>query len=151
MNPSQKTTAFFHRGNAALLELPATAFLCSTRCPGEKVLEFYEWARRQCDERGTIISGFHTPVEKDVLAILARRGANILWVPARDLPKTTPAALRPAEAEGRLLILTPFSSGKPARPTRESCDLRNRFVLQMARGGIVTHAHPESRLESVLP
>ncbi|MGF1657034.1 MAG: hypothetical protein ACFCU3_08665 [Verrucomicrobiales bacterium] len=136
----------YHRGNPALLNKLATAFLCSTKCPGDKVLEFYEWARRQCDEGGTVISGFHTPVEKDVLAILARRGAKIIWVPARDLPKRTPTLLHPAEAEGRLLILTPFAPGKPSRPTKDSCDARNHFVLSRASAGVVSFAHPQSSL-----
>ncbi len=116
-------------GNLALLNNPTTAFLCSTECPGDKILEAYEWARRQCDTGGTVISGFHTPVEKDVLAILARRGANIIWVPGRDLPKTIDAAFKTPLDENRLLILSPFPYGKPSRPTKESCSLRNRFVL----------------------
>lgn len=140
----------YQRGNLALLDHPATAFLCSTRCSGEKVLEFYEWARRQCDEKTTIISGFHTPVEKDILTILVRRGANIIWVPARDLPKITPKEFRPAEKENRLLILTPFAPGKPSRPTRASCETRNRFVIKMAQAGIVAYADPESRLAQLL-
>ncbi len=138
------------RGNVALLDLPATAFLCSTRCPGDKVLDFFAWARRQCDEQGTVISGFHTPVEKDVLAILARRGANIVWVPARDLPKRVPKLLQSAEAEGRLLILTPFAPGRPARPTRESCAARNRFVLTRASAGVVGFGAPGSSLAPLL-
>lgn len=116
-------------GNLALLDQPATAFLCSTQCPGDKILEAYDWARRQCDEGGTVISGFHTPVEKDVLAILARRGAHIIWAPARDLPKTLDATFKIPLAEGRLLILSPFPYGKPSRPTKESCSTRNRFVV----------------------
>ncbi len=137
---------FFHLGNAALWDRPATAFFCSTQCPGDKVLEAYEWARSQCDEGGTVISGFHTPVEKDVLAILARRGANIIWVPARDLPKRIPNLLHPAKAEGRLLIVTPFENGKPSRPTKHSCSLRNRFVLTQAAARYVPHVAKSSSL-----
>jgi hypothetical protein len=140
-------TPIYHRGNPALLENPATAFLCSTRCPGEKILEIYAWARRQCDEGGAVISGFHTPVEKDVLAILARRGAKIIWAPARDLPKTTPHVLQSAEAEGRLLIVTPFEEGKPSRPTKASCSIRNRFILTMAENHYVPHVAPNSSLK----
>lgn len=137
----------FHlRGPLGLLDRPATSFLCSTRCPGDKILEAYDWARRQCDEGGTVISGFHTPVEKDVLAILARRGANILWATARDLPKTTPKELQPAAAEGRLLILSPFAYGHPYRPTRESCSERNRFVLGYTLSHYLPHVAPESSL-----
>lgn len=141
---------FHFRGPFSLLANPATAFLCSTQCPGDKILEAYEWARHQCDTGGTVISGFHTPVEKDVLAILARRGANILWVTARDLPKTTPKELKPAADEGRLIILSPFAYGKFIRPTRESCSLRNRFILAYASKRYVPHIAKASSLAADL-
>lgn len=139
-------TTLHATGNLALLDHPATAFLCSTACPGDKILEAYEWARRQCDEGRTVISGFHTPVEKDVLAILARRGANIIWVPARDLPKTLDVGFAIPFDENRLLILSPFPYGKPSRPTKESCSLRNRFILSRAAERYIPHVAPESSL-----
>lgn len=141
---------FDFRGPPELLSRPVTAFLCSTRCPGDKVLEAYDWARRQCDEGGAVISGFHTPVEKDVLAILARRGAHILWVPARDLPKRIPKALQPAFEEGRLVILSPFPSGQPSRPTKASCSLRNRFILNWTTDHYIPHVAPGSSLAADL-
>ncbi len=141
---------FVSRGSAALLDRPVTAFLCSTHCPGDKVLEAYDWARRQCDEGGTVISGFHTPVEKDVLAILARRGANILWVPARDLPKRIPTDLQSAFQEERLVILSPFAPGQPSRPTKASCSLRNRFVLHWTPDHYIPHVAPGSSLATDL-
>lgn len=120
---------FHFRGPLPPLAHPATAFLCSTRCPAEKIAEIYDWARQQCDAGGTVISGFHTPVEQDVLTILARRGANILWATARDVPKALPKHLKSAFDEGRLMILSPFDYGGSIRPTRISCSVRNRFVL----------------------
>jgi hypothetical protein len=133
-------------GNLALLDHPATAFLCSTQCPGDKILEAYDWARRQCDEGGTVISGFHTPVEKDVLAILASRGARIIWAPARDLPKTLDITFKIPMDEGRLLILSPFPYGKPSRPTKESCSARNRFVLTQTNTHYIPNVAPGSSL-----
>lgn len=150
MNTSDRQRPFDFLGPAALLDLPVTAFLCSTRCPGDKVLESYDWARRQCDAGGAVISGFHTPVEKDVLAILARRGANLLWVPARDLPKRIPTALQPAFDEGRLVILSPFPPGQPSRPTKVSCSLRNRFVLHWTPDHYIPHVAPGSSLAADL-
>ena len=138
-------------GNFALLENPATAFLCSTECPGDKILEAYEWGRHQCDTGGTVISGFHTPVEKDVLAILARRGANLIWVPGRDLPKTLDPVFRTPLAENRLLILSPFLYGKPSRPTLESCSIRNRFILSRTAERFIPHAAEGSALAADLP
>ena len=140
--------AFHCRGPLSLLDAPRTAFLCSTKCPGDKILEAYAWARRQCDEAGTVIPGFHTPVELDVLAILARRGARIIWVPARDLPQKLPAAFSTPWAENRLLIMTPFDYGKPGRPSRESCSTRNRFVLRFAPDCYIAHQAQGSALEA---
>jgi hypothetical protein len=144
--PPSHHPPFHFRGPFKLLKSPATAFLCSTQCPGDKILEAYDWARRQCDTGGTVISGFHTPVEKDVLAILARRGANIILAAARDLPKTVPKELKPAWEENRLIILSPFGYGQITRPSRESCSLRNRFVLGFAPERYIPHIAAGSSL-----
>ena len=133
-------------GNLALLDQSATAFFCSTACPGDKILEAYEWARHQCDTGGTVISGFHTPVEKDILDILSRRGANLIWVPGRDLPMTIDAAFKKPTDENRLLILSPFPYGKPSRPSKESCSLRNRFVLGRTAERFIPHVAKGSSL-----
>jgi hypothetical protein len=137
---------FHFRGPFKLLKNPSTAFLCSTQCPGDKILEAYDWARRQCDTGGTVISGFHTPVEKDVLAILARRGANIIWVPGRDLPQNVDAVLKTPMKEGRLLIISPFPYGQPSRPSKASCSERNRFVLARATRRFIPHVSSGSSL-----
>jgi len=147
--PPSQHPHFHFRGPFKLLKNPATAFLCSTQCPGDKILEAYDWARRQCDTGGTVISGFHTPVEKDVLAILARRGANIIWVPARALPKHIPMDLQPAFDEGRLAILSPFSPGQHSRPTRASCAARNRFVVGQAHSRYIPHIAAGSSLRDL--
>lgn len=142
----QPPVALHGYGALELIERPATAFLCSTQCPAAKVLAACDWARRQCDEGGTVISGFHTPVEKDVLTILASRGANIILVPGRDLPRSLDASLRQPDDEGRLLVLSPFPYGKPSRPSKESCALRNRFVLSRAVDRFIPHVAPGSSL-----
>ena len=137
-------------GNFALAGHPITAFLCSTQCPATKVVEACEWARRQCDAGTTIISGFHTPLEQDVLAILARRGANMIWVPGRDIPKTMDATFRQPMNENRLLVLSPFAYGKPSRPSRQSCSIRNRFVLGLAKDRYLPHVADGSSLATDL-
>lgn len=86
-----------------------------------------------------MISGFHTPVEQDVLAILARRAANLLWVSTRDLPKSLPKKLKPAVDEGRLLILSPFEYGKQTRISRTTCSVRNRFVMNFTSSHYLPH------------
>jgi hypothetical protein len=146
----QPPVALHGYGSLELIEKPATAFLCSTQCPAAKVLAACDWARRQCDEGGTVISGFHTPVEKEVLAILASRGANIILVPGRDLPNSLDSVLRRPEDEGRLLVLSPFPYGKPSRPSKESCAQRDRFVLSRATDRFIPHVAPGSSLAADL-
>ena len=137
-------------GNLRLIDCPATAFLCSTPCPATKVAEAREWARRQCDAGATIISGFYTPWELEVLAILARRGANLIWVPGRDIPKTMDATFRQPMEENRLLVLSPFGYGSPSRQSKESCSVRNRFVLGFAQDRYLPHVADGSSLASEL-
>ena len=147
----QPSVTLHATGNLGLVERPATAFLCSTQCPGNRILEAFDWAHRQCDEGGTVISGFHTPVEQDVLAILAKRGANLIWVPGRDIPKSMDATFRQPMEENRLLVLSPFAYGKPARPSKESCSIRNRFVLTFAKKFYQSHGGDDMNDASVLP
>ena len=147
---AQPAATLHGSGNLALADFPATAFLCSTQCPAEKVVEAFDWARRQCDKCGAVISGFHTPVEKDVLAILARRGANIIWVPGRDLPQSIDTIFKTPMDEGRLLILSPFSFGKPSRSSKASCSERNRFVLARAAEHFIPHIAINSALAADL-
>lgn len=135
-------------GNFELAAQPATAFLCSTPCPASKVAEAREWARRQCDAGATIISGFQTPLELDVLDILARRGANLIWVPGRDIPITMDATFRQPMNENRLLVLSPFAYGNPSRQSKESCSIRNRFVLGFANDRYLPHIAHGSSLAS---
>jgi hypothetical protein len=137
-------------GNLTLADRLATAFLCSTACPGDKILQACDWAKRQCDEGGTVISGFHTPIEKDVLAILARRGANIVWVPGRDLPRSIDPVFKTPMEENRLLILSPFTYDKPSRPSKESCSQRNRFLLRHAKDRYIPHVAAGSSLAADL-
>ena len=59
--PSQLTAL----GNLGLLALRKTALFCSARCPGSAILAAYDQAARWRDERRCIISGFHSPVEKE--------------------------------------------------------------------------------------
>ncbi len=92
-----------------------------------------------------MISGFHTPVEKDVLAILARRGANIIWVPARDLPKTLPKELKPVWEEQRLMILSPFDYCE-SRVSKATCSRRNRFILEFTSQHFLANVSENSAL-----
>lgn len=67
-------------------------------------------------------------------------------MPGRDLPRNLDIALRQPEDEGRLLVLSPFTYGKPSRPGKDSCAQRNRFVLTRATDRVIPHVAPGSSL-----
>jgi predicted Rossmann fold nucleotide-binding protein DprA/Smf involved in DNA uptake len=74
-------------GNLNLLALPKTALFCSARCPGQAILAAYDQAARWRDAGRCIISGFHSPVEKECLRILLRGSQPVIICPARSLEK----------------------------------------------------------------
>ena len=140
-----------HLGELKLLDDAPIAFFCSTRCDGDAVLKAYEWARQQCDLGATVISGFHTPLEKDVYAILARRGAKLIHCYPKRLPlkRPTPEQCSLID-ESRLLLLAPTACAQLLRPTRQSCSIRNRFVADLAQTIFIASIHPNSALSQDL-
>ena len=93
-------------GNLDLLAQPMTALFCSARCPGSIILPAYDQAAQWRDAGRCVISGFHSPVEKECLRILLRGSQPIIICPARGIPKRIPPEWRKPLADGRLLILS---------------------------------------------
>lgn len=118
-------------GNLALLALHKTALFCSARCPGDAILRTYDQAAQWRDEGRCIISGFHSPVEKECFRILLRGTSPIILCPARSLPKRVPGTLIKPLADGRLLILTCFNKNE-RRVTKELATRRNLVVAALA-------------------
>ena len=118
-------------GNLELLNQPKTALFCSARCPGSAILQAYDQAALWRDAGRCIISGFHSPVEKECLRILLRGTQPIILCLARGLLKRIPPEWQTALDAGRLLLLSAF----PATDTRITTDLarrRNEIVAALA-------------------
>jgi hypothetical protein len=58
--------------NINLLKLRLTSLFCSRKCPGDAIVKAYDLAREMREIETPVISGFHTPVEKDMLEILLK-------------------------------------------------------------------------------
>src|ERR1700693_2140172 len=74
-------------GDLASLSQPKTALFCSVRCPGDAILRAYDAAQKLRDEGLNVVSGFHSPVEKECLRILLRGKQPIVICLARSLEK----------------------------------------------------------------
>lgn len=137
-------------GNLGLLALPKTALFCSARCPGDAVLRAHDQAARWCDEDRCVISGFHSPVEKECLRILLRGDAPVILCPARGLLQRLPAPWAIAVASGRMLILS-FCNEDERRVTTALSARRNELVAALADEVCMVHAAFGGNLESLAP
>jgi predicted Rossmann fold nucleotide-binding protein DprA/Smf involved in DNA uptake len=52
-------------GSPGLLTGPKVGLFCSVRCPEDAAFRIYDACRKLRDEGATVISGFHSPVEKE--------------------------------------------------------------------------------------
>ena len=119
-------------GPIELLANRKTAIFCSARTPGEAIMRAHDLARRLRDEGSTVISGFHSPIEKEGLSILLRGKQPIIICPARAIERMRiPNECRHAFDAGRILFLSPFIE-KPKRVDRESSLVHNEMVAALA-------------------
>ena len=136
-------------GNLDLLALPKAALFCSARCPGDAILRTYDKAARWRDAGRCIISGFHSPIEKECLRILLRGTPPIIICPARSLEKMRlPSAWKTPLNEGRLMILSCFPSSRH-RATTELATRRNQFVAALADEVWFAHIAPGGQTEQL--
>lgn len=140
----------WHHGNRELLNERLHAVLCSKACPGEKIIEAIDLAQQWRVENRAVISGFHTPVEKECLRIFLRGPQRIVICPARGLdPFQLPAEWQQKFKRGELLIISPFDSSI-RRPTKETAELRTRLVLSLAQSKTIIHASPGGFLSRLI-
>lgn len=119
-------------GSPALLSGSLTALLCSKEAPGGIILKAFDQAAAWRDAGRCVISGFHSPLEKQCLDILLRGKQPVVMALARGLGVLRlPATQRKALDDGRLTIVSPFPK-REKRVTADRARLRNRFVAAMA-------------------
>jgi predicted Rossmann fold nucleotide-binding protein DprA/Smf involved in DNA uptake len=133
-------------GNLGLLAKPKSALFCSARCPGASILRTYDQAALWRDERRCVISGFHSPVEKECLRIFLRGQPPVIICPARSLPKRVPRDWLEPLAKGRLLVLS-FFPDKEKRVTTDLAVRRNLSVAALADDCWFAHITPGGQME----
>jgi predicted Rossmann fold nucleotide-binding protein DprA/Smf involved in DNA uptake len=136
-------------GDPALLELHALALFSSVKCPGAIILSMYDFAVTLCDVNIPTIGGFHSPMERECLAILLRGTSPIIVCPARSIvTMRIPAEWSTAIEQRRLLILSPFSESV-RRSTVETARYRNLLVAALASHILVAYAEPSGSTEQL--
>jgi predicted Rossmann fold nucleotide-binding protein DprA/Smf involved in DNA uptake len=134
-------------GNVEIFQQKNLALFCSVKCPGSIILQTYDLTRALRDAGVSVISGFHSPMEKECLSLLLRGTQPVIICPARSLERMRiPAEWKTPLTEGRLLLLSPFTGNNP-RMTASLAQKRNEFVARLADKVFVAHATPDSKTE----
>jgi len=139
------------RGNLDIVQdrqhRPLFALFCSIQCPPTLILQTYELARALRDAGITVISGFHSPMEKECLSILLQGQQPVILCPARSLEGiSTSVEKKVALAQGRLLLISLFTE-EERRPTTDRAQERNAVVAALADIVFVAHAAPGGKTE----
>jgi len=137
-------------GNLALLDEPLLGLLASRECPGQVLLETLDRVPEWVKADRVIVSGFHSPLEQQVLRSALRRHGRVVKVLARSLTDYRPL---PEEREplttGRMLVLSACPP-EVRRTTRDSAIARNRLVIALATDIVVPHVAAGSPLAALL-
>lgn len=143
------TPGLWALGNLKILRKPLLGFLCSVRCPGDAILRTYDAARALRDAGIPVIGGFHSPMEKECLAMLLKGTQPVVICPARSIQgMRIPTLWRKHIDDGRLLVASVFPS-EQKRVTTELAERRNRFVAAMAYELLIAYAAADSATEAL--
>jgi len=136
-------------GNPDLLAMPKTGLFCSVRSPGHVILTTYDQTARWRDSGRCVVSGFHSPIEKECLNILLRGTQPIIVCPARSLTDMRmPQVWKKSVEAGRMLILSAFPDAPP-RVTVDYATRRNAFVAALADEVFIAHTAPGGKTETL--
>ncbi len=134
-------------GRPDLINMPKTAFFCSNRCPGNAILTAMDQAQEWREQGRCIISGFHSPIEKECLQILLRGVQPIIICPARSLERMRiPKQWQTGIETGRILLLSPFSPSHH-RISAKLSKYRNQLIAALADEVFFGHITPGGRID----
>jgi predicted Rossmann fold nucleotide-binding protein DprA/Smf involved in DNA uptake len=134
-------------GNLALLDLHKVAFLCSRNYPHSAAEKSHRWADEQRENGVCVISGYHSPIEKEVLGRLLLGTQPVVIALAKGLSKLDPDLGMHVEA-GRLLIITRYAESV-SHACEQKCYQRNRMMIELAQEVVIAHAAPGGNLEAL--
>jgi len=137
-------------GETALLAEPLLGLIASRECPGHVLLETLERVPEWVQSGRVIVSGFHSPLEQQVLRSVLRRKGRVIKVLARGMTDYRPTVEEREPLEtGRMLVITACPPDV-RRTTRETALARNRLVLALASEVVVPHVADGSPLAALL-
>lgn len=134
-------------GEPGLLDGSLTAFFASRQCPGVAIHAAMDWVMQQAKMKATVVSGFHSPLEKSALEILLTAKSPAVVVLARDAAKAKlPAEWTKAMQAGWLVVISTTPVAQTARLTDARAHQRNDIAASLAQTIVVAHTSPSGQL-----
>lgn len=119
-------------GNKQLLSLHKIGFIASRHASTLDVIPTLDWAAEMSRLKDiAVISGFQSPLEKDVLKFLLRGVCPIIIVLARGMYRKLPDALQTPMEQQRLLIIS-NESDNTTRVSEITAHKRNEYVISIS-------------------
>ena len=142
-----KSLAFL--GNEDILKQKKLALICSVKCPGDLILQTFDFMQILKENGIVVISGFHSPMEKECLRILLKGSQPIIIILPRSIENMRmPAHYRKPLANGRLLIMSCLPQGQK-RITTETALINNRFFAVLSDAVFIPYAAPGGKTEAL--
>ena len=130
-------------GNKGLLDRPKMGFLASR---GEATPH----GSLPVKSGEVILSGFLSPMEREVFNAGLKHGKPMIWVKPWGLDEASHTApVRKAIEDGRLLVVSPFADHIEA-PSMRRAAWCNQYVLAHSGRVVVGHLNPDGKLACVL-
>ena len=119
-------------GNKQLLNLHKIGFIASRNTSTLDIIPTLDWAAEMSRQKDiAVVSGFQSPLEKDVLKFLLRGVCPIIIVLARGMYRKLPEPLQSPMDQQRILVI----SNEPDTITRVSeitAHKRNEYVKSIS-------------------
>jgi len=133
-------------GDPGILNRKLLGIVSARQIDPELALRTADLLRRLASlEKLTFISGWHSPLEEEVLRILLVEPVRIIFCLAKALRRFVPSPeIKAQMGEGQLLLLT-HCSPRAKRISRDASLRRNLLVATMSKGLLVLAAPPGSR------
>ena len=119
-------------GNKQLLSLHKIGFIASRNTSTLDIIPTLDWAAEMSRQKDiAVVSGFQSPLEKDVLKFLLRGVCPIIIVLARGMYRKLPEALQTPMDQQRLLIIS-NESDNTTRVSEITAHKRNEYVISIS-------------------
>ena len=133
-------------GNKDLLDRRLVAFFASRKATPHDAQLALQWAAGICQTDKVVISGFHSPLEKEILNYFLERQHPVIIALGRALYKRIPEHLHPHFDEGRVLFV---SYRGYTRHSWNSAQIRNWSVANLAEEVYFTRFDETSSLSAL--